>query len=276
MGFIRGTLFIIVSILLFFSLIGTGIFYMVNLSLEPEIVQSHLVNSTNKAVREIGVYDNFVESFEMIQSECDKIGFYEFNIDYEILNVDCENLSSDVDEAYYNNLGNFVMNSYYNDYNCSIWDCLKETGSPSFLISKKTKDYAYGKFYFFLLVSLALIGAMFFLVEKKSSFPIIVGGFLSVVSFIFLKIDSFVPTFEDKLVLSFVSIFLTRAYGVFAKFIFFGILFILIGLIWKFAIFGFKVKKVIDWFKEWKKNHAKAKAEKLKEEKKVGKKNKKI
>ena len=122
MGFIRGSLFIIVSILLFFSLILTGVFYMVNLSLEPDVVQSYLVDSADKTVREIGVYDRFVESFDMIQSACDEIGFYDFNFGYGLLDIDCENLSNDADEAYYDNLGNFVMKGYYEDYDCSIFN----------------------------------------------------------------------------------------------------------------------------------------------------------
>jgi hypothetical protein len=57
---------------------------------------------------------------------------------------------------------------------------------------------------------------------------------------------------------------------------FFGIFLILIGIIWKLFIIGFKINKFFNWISDWKKNRENEKTEKISKEKKFWKKNKKI
>jgi hypothetical protein len=225
-----------------------------------------------------------------MQKNCEMSEIYNFNIDYDKFEIPCEIVDAGVDEVYYYVLGDFVMKSYYAEYNCSILKCLEEIKSPSFLISLKTKNYASSKFYSLIFFSLILIGFMFLLIETKSNLSFVVGFFLVIISIPFLKLDSALAFIDDKLVLSFVSIFFTKTYSVFARFMFFGISLILIGIIWKLFIIGFKINNLVNWFKtklqttshlssavasneRMEKNREKEKTEKISKEKKFWKKN---
>jgi hypothetical protein len=268
MGFIRGGLFVIASIILFLSMLSAGIFYMMALSLDYDNAKTALVNSADSVAVGLGVYDEFVNLYPLMQAGCNVSNTYNFSIDYGDFEIPCDVISQGINETYYYALGNFVTKDYYNDYNCSILKCLEETKSPSFLISLKTHNYFLNKFYFLFFVSLILIGVMFLLIETKSNLPIVVGIFLVIESFPFLKIDSALSFFASKSFLSFIEIFLTKSYLVFAKFIFFGVLLIFAGIIWKLFLIGFKINKFVNWFKEWRKKRAMQKAEKMKELKK--------
>jgi hypothetical protein len=216
----------------------------------------------------MGVYEDFSREFPLMEESCNYNSKYNFNSSYGIFETPCEIIAEGVDASYNYGVEKFVMNSYYDEYDCSILDCFSKTKNPRFLISEKTKDYASNKVHFLILVSLILIGVMFLLIEIKSSLPIIVGIFLTVISLLFMKLDSLLSFVEDKMVLSFVSIFFTQTYNVFLRFLFLGIFVLAIGIIWKLFLFGFKVNKFISWFKEWKKKRKSEKAEKIKNLKK--------
>lgn len=251
MGFIRGSLFVIVSVLLFLSFLGLGFFYMVSMSLEYDVVKEELVTNADGVMRQMGVYDDFADSFSAMSEYCSVNGdIFSFRYQGNVFEIPCEVVLQGSDAVFYYSLEDFVMDSYYDDYDCSLFDCWEETKSPNFLISEKTKDYAWNKVYFLIFVSLILVGLMFVLIEKRSNLPFVVGGLLVFVSLIFMKIDSMLLFIEDKIILSFLSIFLTESYNVFLRFMFFGVLILIIGFVWKFFIIGFKVNRLVSWIKK--------------------------
>ncbi len=264
MGFIRGSLFVIVSVLLFLSLFGAGFFYMVSLSLDYDVLKENLVNSSDVAVREMGVYDELFLVFPMMDLYCLNNSAFNFDSGYGVFDIPCEIVAKGIDEVFYYALGEFVMGSYYNDYNCSLLECWEETKNPSFLISDKTRNYTENKFYFLIFASFVLIGLVFLLIEKKSNLPFVVGGLLVVVSLPFMKLDSALSFIGDKMIVGFVSIFLTQTYSVFLKFMFLGVFVLVIGIIWKLFLIGFKVNKFVGWVKNKIEERKKKKIEKLK------------
>lgn len=262
MGFIRGSLFFFVSVLLIISLFLSGIFYMVSMSLDYDVVKANLVESSGTIIEEAGISGDVSSSFLLMQEVCAEMPSYEFNFGEDNFVVPCEVVNEGMDSVYAYIVDDFVMKDYYSDYDCSFLECFKETGTPNFLISEKTKDYADSKFYLFMLVSFILAGVLFLLIKKKSSFPIFIGAYLVVLSFPFLKLDSTLSFVDNKIILSFISIFAAKAYGVFAKYIFFGILFIAIGIIWKLFFVGARLNKFLNWIKGLKSKEAKAPKEK--------------
>lgn len=305
MGFLRGSAFVIVSVLLFMSLLGAGFFYMVSLSLEYDVVKGELVGPAEQMVRDMGVYDDFANNFGVMEEYCsgnlvfkwngegtsydlpcevinggsesvinyisietepsenvknniisnyDNLASYcssgdIFNFDYEgnKFEIPCEIINQGVDEVFAYALEDFVMSAYYDEYDCSFLKCWEETKNPSFLISEKTRNYAITKLSFLILASLILIGLMFVLIEKRSSLPFVVGGLLIVASLPFMKLDSALSFIDDKLILSFVSVFLTQTYSVFVKFMAIGVGIFTIGIILKFFLIGFKVNSFVKW-----------------------------
>ncbi|MEN7982586.1 MAG: hypothetical protein ABFQ65_04010 [Nanoarchaeota archaeon] len=250
MGFIRGSLFIIVSVLLLLSLFSTGFFYMVSLSLDYDVVKEELVSSADRAVREIGVYDEFVISFPLMQEGCLELSTYTFNMEYGVFEISCEVIDLGIDEAYYYSLEEFVMGGYYNDYDCSLFECWEETKNPSFLVSDKTRNYAVNKLYFLIFVSLILISLMFLLIEKRSNLPFVVGSLLVVASLPFMKLDSALSFIDDKLIVGFVSVFLTKTYSVFVRLMSIGIGILTVGIILKLFLIGFRINAFVGWVKK--------------------------
>jgi hypothetical protein len=241
---------------------------MVSMSLEYDVVKEKLIDSSDEFVREAGVYDNLVQTFPIIERHCLENSFFDFDSGYGIFNVPCEVVPNGVDAVFYYTLGEFVMNSYYDDYNCSFLQCWEETKSPNFLISEKTKNYSSAKVYFLILASLVLTGLMFFLIEKRSNLPFIVGGLLIVISLIFMKLDSVLYLIEDKMIVGFVSVFLTKTYSVFVRLMSIGVGIFTVGIILKFFGIGFNIHRFVKWVKKKTKERKKKKFAKLKSLKK--------
>ena len=270
MGFLRGSAFVIVSVLLFLSLIGAGFFYSVSMSLDYDVLKSELISNADSTIRDLGVYDSFVENFPLMQAGCITMNSYNFTIESMDFEISCEVIEKGVDEVYYYSLGEFVMSSYYTEYDCSLLKCLEETKSPGFLISEKTRNYAVGKLSFLIFVILILSGLMFLLSENRTTLPIIVGVFFTLVSLIFMKLDSFLVFIDDKVILGFVAIFFTGAYSVFLRFLFFGGLFIIVGVVLKLFLIGFKIHGIVKWFKEkFRKSNIKKLEERINKNKKI-------
>ncbi|MFC1666186.1 hypothetical protein ACFLZF_00545 [Nanoarchaeota archaeon] len=268
MGFIKSILFGFITTLLFLTLFFSGVFYMINLSLDYEVVKPKLTDFSKDLFSQAELQQDLTSNFYLIQKACLEIPSYNFSIQEDNFEIPCQIISNGTNQTYNYILEEFVNQTYYKDYNCSFIKCLEETKNPNFLISKQTKDYVSSKLYFLIFASFLLAGLTFLLIEKKSSFPIIVGIFLIFIGLPFLKLDSALSFIEDKLILNFISLFLTKSYAVFAKFLFFGILLIITGIIWKVFLVGFKINKIANWFKEYKKKRQEKKSKKLEELKK--------
>ncbi|MCW8965177.1 MAG: hypothetical protein OQK82_00610 [Candidatus Pacearchaeota archaeon] len=250
MGFIRGGLFVVASVLLFLSLFFCGMFYMISLSLDYDNLQNTLVNLSDEMARDTGVYDEFVNGFSIMEIACENTNSYQFQVSYGVFEIPCEVVGEGADSSYYFALGEYVMSDYYKEHDCSFFGCLWDSKNLNFLLSEQTYEYSWSKVNYLMFVSFILIIALFLLSEKRSNIPIVVGAFLVVLSLLFMKVDSFLYFVEDNIILSFISVFMTQAYNVFLRFMFLGVFTLVIAIVWKLFLIGFKVKKVIDWFKE--------------------------
>ena len=135
-----------------------------------------------------------------------------------------------------------MENSYYGEYNCNLFDCIK-SGQPMFLISKKAKDYWHGKFFTLLFASLILIVAMFFLVEHKPNLLLLVGGLLALAALPLKKIESILRVFLPKSVENLFVLFVSQAGIVFAITLVVGVVLLGLGFIFRVLRWEFMKKK---------------------------------
>ena len=159
----------------------------------------------------------------------------------------CEVVSNGSEAVIDYGLNSLVEEAYYKEYDCNFLSCLKETGSPFFLVSQKAKDYWNGKFYLSLFLSFGLIALMFFLIENKTNLFIIVGSLLVVSSLPFAKLD-WILSFMDQYLMGVFTVFFSQAYFVFLNIFVLGIIVLIIGVVLKFFKMGFKISEIIDKF----------------------------
>ncbi len=218
MGFIRTGLIVILSILLFLSLLVGNIFLTLNLSLEYNNIKPELV-SVIKGVLEtqMGSLEELGEGVQFMQLYC--LNNSEFvtkydKIDYTLA-IPCETISQGSEAVINYGINNFVEDVYYKDYDCGFLDCFKKTEMPFFLVSEQTRDYLSSKFYFLICLSFILIALMFFLVKHKTNLPIITGSLLAFSALPFMNFNSLLSFFPNNYFLQFFMAFFTKAHTVF-------------------------------------------------------------
>ena len=139
MGFIRGSLLVIVCILLFIVLLLSGIFLTLSLSLKYENVQEGLVSVTKGLTDDkfglieegFNLTERMNEAREFMREHCQNEtsyvfagGGYTFVLPCYILEELDENPRALIDQG----MENIVEQVYYDDYNCKFWNCFQETG----------------------------------------------------------------------------------------------------------------------------------------------------
>jgi hypothetical protein len=94
------------------------------------------------------------------------------------------------------------------------------------------------------------MGLMLFLGDNRSTTLIVIGSLGFVVGLVFMKLDSIFLFFADKSLLSFISVLFSQSYGVFIRFVIFGLILIGIGIVFKVFKLGFKLGDFASWFKQ--------------------------
>jgi hypothetical protein len=251
MGFIRGVLLVIASVLLFLSFLVGNVFLTLSLSLDYDNVHPELVSVVrDMAEDKLNLEQEIEEKFESMELYCENDS--EFVFSYEpgqVFVIPCDIVSQGSDAVIEYGINSFVEEIYYKDYDCDFWDCLGETEIPFFLVSEKARDYWNNKFCFLLIVSVILIALMFFLVEQKSHLFFVVGSLLAISALPFMKIN-WALSFLDAPFLQFFTIFFVKAYIVFLISFSLGILLLVIGLVLKLFEVGFKISGFFERFKK--------------------------
>ncbi|GAH24720.1 unnamed protein product, partial [marine sediment metagenome] len=206
---------------------------------------------------EAGLSDEINKNLEIMEEYCQNNSDYVFNYEGNTLVIPCSVISQGSEAIIEAGVANIVDDFYYAEYNCGFWDCFEKTGSSFFLISEKAKNYWNNKFYFALIAFVILIVLMFFLVEKKTNLPLIVGSLLIISSLPFMKLNNFVGTFINPLLsaagipgdisssfLSIFSIFFTKAHTVFLITLISGLVILSIGILLKIFGIGFKISNL--------------------------------
>jgi len=234
MGFIRGGLLILVSSLLFFSLLIGNASLTLTSSLEYENVKSELSSSLEELTKEEYCQGN--------QTYIVTYKGYEIEVPCEILPQTPESI---LDEVF----NNSIEEIYYSQYDCNFWDCFEKTNNPLFLISQKARDYWKETFFISLLVSLILIILTILLMEKKINLPILI-GILIIMSSLPLLIFRGIFSSSKSLIFQIISLFFSQSYNVFIVMIIIGITILALGIAIKLFGFGFKLFHFVNKIQE--------------------------
>lgn len=239
MGLIRGTLFTVVSIMLFVSLLSMNTFWTISRSLDYDVLQDELVPLTTSTIvnqTDLGEQiDIILPAMELYCLDVNKTEFaYTFsNITYQ---VPCEAINNGSESVISYIIESLVEENYYKEYDCDLWDC--DASTPSYLISQKAQEYWSEWFYMTLLISILLIVASIIIMENRSGYPLILGGLLIISSLLFAKIEWFFSFLGDFEWISFLGLFFSEAYTVFLIEFIIGIVLILVGISLKFLGLG--------------------------------------
>lgn len=250
MGFIRGGLFVVASVLLFTGLLVANTLFVMQSSLEYENIHNALVPIVKETLQnEVNINSVLEENLPYIQLYCENNSEFVFNNEGQTFVLSCDSILEGPDAILDESIDSFIADVYYKDYSCGFIDCFKEESLPFFIVSENTKNYLKAKFYLLLPFLFILLIAMFLLVEKKTNFPLVVGSLFIVSSLPFLKLESLFSFFADKTFLKFITFIFAKSYSVFITIFLLGLLFLIIGIVLKFFVVGFSISNFLEKFK---------------------------
>jgi len=249
MGVIKGGLLVIASVLLFLSFLVGNFLLTLNLSLDYENVKPEIVSIINEmAQEEFDLNQKINEIYPDMELYCMNNSEFVFNEQGYTFVTPCSIVAEGTESIIEYGTNFLIEDIYYDEYDCDFWNCFEETEQPLFLVSKKAQDYFLGKFYLVLFASIVLVALMFFLVEKKTNLPIIVGVLLGVSALLFVKFDWLFSFSSDNSFLQFFTIFFSKSSTVFLISFILGLLILLAGIILKLFVVGFKISNIFSKF----------------------------
>ena len=242
MGFIRGGLLVIVSVLVFLLFIISAIFLTMGLSLQYKNVQPELSSVVQEiSSSEINLTQAVNDNLYLMDLYCENNSQYNFSQEGYGFVISCDAVHNGTQAIINQTIDNFVHDLYYKQYNCSSLDCFQKYQTPTFLVSQKAMNYWKQKFLFIFSIILILLGAMFFLVKKKYNFFFLSGTLLVIASLIFSKLHVLFSLLSNKIVLSIISIFFVELRKVFLIFLISGIILLILGIFFRLLSIGFKI-----------------------------------
>ena len=247
MGFIRGGLiFILGALLLIFLLVG-NLFLTFNLSITPENIKEKISLEVYNIVDEIGgeeIEKAIDENMHLIEEYCLNNSEYVFSYEGYALDIPCNVAKEGKDAIIEEGISDVIDKIYYQEYSCeTFWECAFQSENPTYLFSAESKQYWKNIFYYALILSLILIGIMFFVMENKTSLFLIVGTLLIISSLPFIAFGK-IFLFLGNSFLQFIPILLSGSYTVFLITFILGLILIGIGFVLKFATFGGFIAKI--------------------------------
>jgi len=240
MGFIRGGLLVVASIILFILFLIGNTFLTLSLSLQYDNVQPQFILiAEDLAEEQIGLLEGFGQEFEFMESYCENNTEFISNQEGYLFEIPCLEVSRGLDSVVEFGIISFVEKAYYQEYNCGFWDCFKETGVPFFLISEKAKDYWENNFWIVFWVSILLILVMLLLIENKFNLLTFVGGLLALSALLFNKLDGLFIRLTSSEYLEFIKIFFSEASTVFWLSLIIGVVILILGIATRLVKYGF-------------------------------------
>jgi hypothetical protein len=203
MGFIRGGLLVIASVLLFILFLANNAFFSLSSSLSYENVQAEINSVVVGVISENTDFSEIIEEKEPeMKTHCENNGEFVFTQEGYTINIPCAIANSGADVIINEAISDIVEDIYYDDYGCDFIDCFKKDFSkPFFLVSETARNFWKSKFYLTLLFSVLLVALIFFLIENKTTLPVLVGGLLIISSLPFLKINLLSSFFGEYLII---------------------------------------------------------------------------
>lgn len=252
MGAIRGILLVFVSVLLFLSFLSINLLGTFSSSLEYDNFQKESTIIFGDLFKEINISNYMQNNYNLIQMYCQNNsnstfvsseGGYTFDIPCNVAFQGEKAISDEI-------IKNLIHKTYYKEYNCKFFDCMKQSKTPFFLLSENSYEYVINKFYFSLIISIILSILLFLLIEKKTNMPILIGSLLIVSSLPFFKLESFLSLFFDKTLFKFLRIFFSQIYDTSLRILIIGIIFLISGIILKIFKIGFFISNLFSKFKK--------------------------
>jgi len=281
MGFLRRFLLVIVSVILFLLFLAGNFIFTLSSSLEYEHVKPEIVSLLGDVLEEqIGIDEHLNQLSPVIMAACALNSQYTFTYGGANFVIPCDVALQGSTALVEYGISSFVDKYYYAEYDCEFLDCFEEQDIPLFLISEKARDFWRSKFHLVLLLSIALAILIFFLVEKKTNFFILVGSLLVVSAFPLVRIANVASFFTGvlgavrKYPSKIVLIFFNQAHSTFMKSLLIGGTFIVVGIILKLFHVGFSISNFIEKLKSKKTGKSQQIFNKKKKEKKPIKKSK--
>jgi hypothetical protein len=233
MGIIRGGLVSILAIILFINIILMNSLLTLTFSLDYNNVKQEITNATQQILQgELGITDKIKTDFEKMILNCQNNADYVFNYAEYTFAIDCSVISQGEQRTLDKIIENTVKTLYYKKYDCTFFECLKNSEYPFFLISEQSKDYIKNKLYLTIISALILIAAIFLIMEDKLDLPILVGGELILSSLPFAKLNSLLSGVNNQY-LKFLTVFFENSYDVFLISFIAGVIILSIGIILK-------------------------------------------
>lgn len=251
MAFLRGFFLVLVSVLLFFSLISVTFLWTVSSSLEyPNIekqsvivIESFLIEDTNLSTYLSAVYPT-------MSAFCKNNSEYVFLFEGTVFNIPCQSVLQGQDAILESAIKNQVHKIYYTSYDCNFLDCFSKNPIPFFLISEKAYQYWTNNLYIFLAISAVLSGLLLLLVKKKTNMMVIFGILLIISSLLFIKLDLLFNLFSNKLIGKILRLFFSQSYSVSINLLLTGATVLIAGIAIKAVKTGFSVEQVLSKFKK--------------------------
>lgn len=246
MGMIKGGLLIVVSVLLFLSLIASGSLYILQSSLDYEDIGPRVGDYIqNKADAENSLIKEVNSNFSILEEHCKENSEYVLKSQelFKDLVIPCNVVSQGPEEVIIYGVNQTVSEAYYKEYDCGFFECLTESENRLFFVSQQSQDYLKSKFYWSVLISLILISIIFIFSENKSNFPITLGIVFILSSFIFINFSYLVSWFVESEIYQIIEVLLVSSSYVFLFYLFFGIILIGAGVGFRFWDFGNSVGK---------------------------------
>ncbi len=260
MGLIRGALIVLISVILFVSLLATGFFATLTSSLTYQNVEPQVHSIATEIIEEqIGKITIIDTLTPYLDEYCDNNSEIVQKFQRYTFVFPCEVIANGTDSIINYSVDYLVGDFYYKNYQCEFWKCFEESDVPLFLVSDYARDYWRARFYNTLLISFVLAAGLILLSRKKSNGFILAGSLLIISSLIILQLKR-IGTFVAKLVLSPISIaiseetsqsilsqvveiFFSKSGTIFIWMFVIALILVGIGIVFKLFNLGFKISE---------------------------------
>lgn len=263
MGFIKGSLFVIVATCFFIALLAMNSIFVISSSLDYNNIKADLVPVVKDTLKENINLTSVIDfkQYPLMQKFCKNSSQqfdYKFTEKNYTFSVSCGAISNGTEAVFDEVIDKFVYEQYNKEYACDYWQCFKAGEIPFFIVSQHSADYWNKQFYFSILISVALFGLMFLFIEKKTNLPLVAGSLIILSSLLFAKLEAITKWAINALLtlpispedyLKFFTLIFTQSSRVFIIMLIIGLIVLAIGIIMKFFAIGFKINEFFSKFK---------------------------
>jgi hypothetical protein len=243
MGFIRGGLLVIVSVLLFVSILTANLLFTISWSLNYDNVKVELKNVVNDLIVKEELSNPLVDDYGKMQTYCQNYSDYVASYGGSTFIIPCSVVSQGPDAVVDQGISQFIEKIYFANYDCEFFDCFNKNEIPFFIVSAKSQDYFYSKFNYVLMIIGVFSILGFILSEKKSNFFLLISILIVLAALPFAKFDLLFGLFGGT-AKSLLLVFFSKSYSVFLGGIILGVSLFLLGWILKLFKVGFKISTI--------------------------------